>query len=183
MCKKNNYKNKAFTLVELLISISLFTIISFISIGALITIFDANKRSQSSKTVVDNLNLSIEDMARTIRFGDTYHCGSSLPLDYPNDCSVGSNQLAVQFEGNTIVYRLNGTSLQRSNDGGSTYSTLTSSDVVITQLNFYVFGSSNLDVMQPYVVIVIRGYVGNRPINQSTFFIQTVASQRTLDAS
>lgn len=183
MKNKNKNKNNGFTLVELLISISLFTTITFLSIGALITIFDANKRSQSSKTVVDNLNLSIEDMARTIRFGDTYHCGSSLPLNSPNDCSLSSNQLAVQFEGNTVVYRLNGTSLQRSNNGGSSYSTITSPDVVINQLKFYVFGSSNADDIQPYVVIVIRGYVGNRPINQSTFFIQTVASQRTLDAS
>ena len=56
----NKFKNKkGFTLVEMLIAISLFIVVTFFSIGSLLSIFDASKRARDSKTVVDNLNFAI----------------------------------------------------------------------------------------------------------------------------
>ena len=92
---KKRKENKGFTLVEVLVAVALFTIIATISMGALVSIFDANKKSQTSKTVVDNLNLSIEDMIRTIRFGTNYHCGSSGNLNTSQNCSGGNNFFAT----------------------------------------------------------------------------------------
>ncbi len=183
----NNMKDKllknkkAFTLVELLIAISLFSIIAFISMGAIITIFDANKNSQASKTVVDSLNFNIDDMARTIRFGNSYDCGGISTPANPNDCSLGSSELALIFDGDNIIYRLNSGAIQKSSDGGYTYSNITSSDVVIDYLRFYVFGSSFGDINQPFVLAVIKGYVSSKPTAQSRFMLQTIMSQRALD--
>jgi type II secretory pathway pseudopilin PulG len=179
MTKNIKYK-KGFTLVELLVAVSLFIVVTTISIGAILSIFDANKKAQSSKTVVDNLNLSIENMARIVRFGDNYHCGSSGSLSVPQNCSNGDTFLAVTFGGSVIAYRLNGTAIQRSDDGGA-YVSITSPETVVEYLKFYVFGNPDFDTNQPYVVAVIKGYVGNRPTNQSTFSIETLMSQRTLD--
>jgi len=173
--------NKGFTLVELLIAVGLFTIVASISIGAILSIFDVNKKSESSKTVVDNLNFSIENMARTVRFGGNYHCGSAPTLGNPQDCSNGDTFLAVTFNSSVIIYRLNGTAIQRSDNGGSSYTNITSPETVVQYLRFYVFGSSISDTKEPYVVAVIKGYVGNKPTNQSVFSIETVMSQRTLD--
>jgi prepilin-type N-terminal cleavage/methylation domain-containing protein len=104
---KNNLKiKKGFTLVEMLIAVGLFTLIASISLGAILNIFDANRRNQSSKTVVDNLNFSIENMARTVRFGTNYHCGSTGDLATARNCSTGDNILAVNFESKTVVYVL-----------------------------------------------------------------------------
>ena len=180
---KNNTK-KGFTLVEMLIAVSLFVVVVTISIGAVLTILDANRRAQSSKTVVDNLNLSIEDMVRIVRFGSNYHCGASGSLTSPQNCNTGATTdtlLAVTFNGSIVVYRLNGESLQRSSDGGSTYTDITASNAKIQYLRFYVFGTPVGDTEQPYVVAVIKGYVGNKATAQSTFSIQTVMSQRSLD--
>jgi len=178
----NKFKNKkGFTLVEMLIAISLFTIIASFSVGAVLSIFDASHRARSSKTVVDNLNLAIEDMTRTIRFGNSYYCGVSSSLSSTNDCSGGLDSVSVTFEGNRIIFRLNGNTIQKSSNGGSSYTNITSSETIIEYLRFYVIGSSPSNGNQPYVIAVIKGYSGNRPTAQSKFFVQTLMSQRKLD--
>jgi prepilin-type N-terminal cleavage/methylation domain-containing protein len=101
MIKRNS--QKGFTLVEMLIAITLFIIVAFISIGAILTIFSANKKSQTSKTVVDNLNYTIESMVRNIRFGKTYHCGTGTPYNSLTNCSGGDTFIAVQSGANTYI--------------------------------------------------------------------------------
>jgi len=143
---KNIFK-KGFTLVELIIAVTLFTVIASFSIGAVLSIFDAHRRAQSTKTVVDNLNLSIT------------------------------------FNNTRIIYRWNGginDPIQKSENGGSTYSDITSPDTKIQYLRFYVF-DSDTGGEQPYVIAVIKGYVGNKATTQSSFTIQTLMSQRQLD--
>lgn len=174
-------KRRGFTLVEMLVAVALFVIIAFISIGAILTIFSANKKSQTSKTVVDNLNYTIENMVRNVRFGSSYHCGTGTPYTSVANCSAGSNFLAVRSNGSTIIYRQNGSVMQYSGNGGTSYQDLTPPDVVITYVRFYVFGTDNTDTVQPYVVAVIRGYVGSRPTTQTVFSLETIMSQRELD--
>ena len=178
---KNLKIKRGFTLIELLIAVSLFVVLVSISIGAILSVFDANKKSQSTKTVVDNLNLSIENMARTVRFGNNYHCGSGGSFSSPQNCANGDTLLAVTFKGSVIVYRLNGTAIQISTNGGSSFTNITSADTTVEYLRFYVFGNPNSDTIQPYVFVVIKGYTGNRPTTQSSFLIETLMSQRTLD--
>jgi type II secretory pathway pseudopilin PulG len=182
---KNKFKNNGgFTLVEMLIAVSLFIVIVTISIGALLIIFDANRKSQSSKTVVDNLNLSIENMARTIRFGTNYYCGISSDKDAVADCPTGGNSVSVTFGGSKIAYRLKNSAIQRSDNpagGESTYFDITSPDTVIENLTFRVFGTTLHDPYQPYVVAVIKGHVGNRSTTVTDFSIETLMSQRKLD--
>jgi len=66
-----------------------------------------------------------------------------------------------------------------SYDGGYNFTNITSPETIIDYLRFYVFGNDSNK--RPYVVAVIRGHVGNRPTTQSSFSIQTVMSQRTLN--
>ncbi len=184
--KQKNKKYKGFTLVELLIAVALFSTIAVFSSGAILSIFDANRKSQSTKTVVDNLNIAIEDMTRIVRFGTNYHCdnGSGF-LSQPQNCTAGT-RLAVNFKGDTVVYRFYDLGqgvgkIQKSQDGGSIYTDITSPDTKIRSLKFYVYQTSAVDSSQPYVIVVIDGYVGNRPTSQSSFIIQTMMSQRKLD--
>lgn len=178
----NKKSQSGFTLVEMLIAISLFIVVVTISLGALLTIFDANRQAQSSKTVMDNLNFAIDDMTRVVRFGSDYHSCSDSNLSTPMDCPGGDDILAVNFKSNTVVFRLLNGVIQKSENGGSTYFDITSPDTVIQHLQFYVFGAqSNLDELQPYVIAVIKGYVGNKPTTSSVFTVQTVMSQRKLD--
>jgi prepilin-type N-terminal cleavage/methylation domain-containing protein len=176
--------SKGFTLVEMLIAVSLFVVIVSFSLGSLVSVFNANKNAQSSKTVVDNLNLSLENMARTIRFGKNYHCGSDGTLSSPRDCPDninGDTFFAVTFESKVIIYRLNGTTIQKSSDGGGSYEDITAPEAKIENLKFYVFGSFPSDNAQPYVVVVIKGYAGSKSDTQSSFSVETLISQRTID--
>lgn len=173
--------NNGFSLVEIIVATTLFTIVATISIGSILSIFDANKRSQSSKTVVDSLNFALEDMARIVRFGTDYHCGSMGTLSEPQNCSNGDDFIAVNFQGNTIAYRKNGNFIEKSLNGGP-FTATTPSSVIIQNLKFYTFGATeDPSTIQPYIVLVMKGYVGTKPTQQSVFSIQTVMSQRVLD--
>jgi len=186
--KISNFKfqisnKKGFTLVEMLIAVSLFIVVVTISIGALLSVFDANKKAQTSKTVVDNLNLSIENMARTVRFGSNYYCGINSNINSVRDCNGGTS-LSVTFKGARVIYKWNGTEndpIRKSEDGGSNYTDITAPETKIQCLKFYVFGTDTSDTSQPYVIAVIKGYVGDKPSTQTAFSIETLMSQRTLD--
>ena len=72
-------------------------------------------------------------------------------------------------------------------------SPITSPDVTISKLTFYVLGSapyisgdgqctpSNNDCLQPRVIIVISGSSGTKPNSKSKFTLETTVSQRQFD--
>lgn len=182
--------SRGFTLVELLVSVSLFAVIMLISMGSILSVFEANKKSQTLRAVMDNLNFTLEAMTRTIRFGTNYHCDITQgTLTSPRDCAAGADSFSVldSTGANQVTYKLSGTRIARSINGGADYY-LTSSDVTIQSLKFYVFGSTKYstgaDLYQPQVIIVVGGYAGSttRPTIQSTFSLQTTVSQRVFDS-
>lgn len=177
------HKQKGFLLVEVVVAISLFVIIIGMSLGSIISILDSSRRFRGNKDMMDNLNASIEYMTRTVRFGYNYHCGTSTPLTTPLDCPSGGTQLAVNFKGQTLVYKLEGSQIKLSEDGGSTFKLLTASNVIIDHLSFRTYGALKTDnpPVQPYVWVVIRGRVASDSSSNSAFDIQTVMTQRKLD--
>ncbi len=182
-----NKKNRGFTLIELMVSISVFTFIMVISMGSILSVIDANRKSQSLRSVMDNLNYTLEAMTRNIRFGKVYHCDVSYGLlTQPNDCSGGANSMSVYSSSGVTQtsYRLEGGRIIRKVNGGSD-EYLTGTDVTITNLTFYVSGSSpyssGSNLFQPKATIVISGYVGSKENTKSTFTIETMVSQRVFD--
>lgn len=78
--KKSSIHNQAgFTLVELMVSLSLFIIVVLALIGSLYTVNDASRRVQAMRTVMDNLNFAMEHMSRNIRTSEAIVCGSQAP--------------------------------------------------------------------------------------------------------
>jgi type II secretory pathway pseudopilin PulG len=176
-------KKKGFTLVEIMVSLSVFIIIMTVSLGSILSILNSSEKSQTKKTAMDNLNFALESMARTIRFGTDFHCGttaSSPPL--PNDCASGDTSFSVRdSNGALIVYSLSGGQIMKSVNNG-TASAVTSNEVTISRLRFYVFGSLQWpDINQPRVMMLLSGTVGIKAETQSTFNLETSVSQRKLD--
>lgn len=189
-----------FTLVEMIVAIGLFTIVMFVATGALLSVVNLNKKAQAQQSAINNLNFVLENMARSIRTGSTYHCDiSQLPLDAPRDCSGGASTFA--YESDTSdgpasiyvstdqrVFRLhnNGTIEKSKLSGnGSDWVKLTDENIVIENLNFVVTGAASGDSKQPLVRINISGYAF---VSQSAgsprrvdFDLQTLASQRKVD--
>ena len=181
--------NKGFTLIELMVASSVFIIVMLISSGAILSVFDANQKSKSLRSVMDNLNLSMESMTRSIRFGKDYHCGSTGTITLPYSCNgSGANSITIlDVSGVTVTYSLvndaNGIPrIQRTSSATSYY--MTSPDVKITNLKFYVYGAEPYaggDVLQPRVIMVVGGYAGVKATTKSVFSLQTTISQRQFD--
>lgn len=183
----NLRKKEGFTLIELMVAVGLFLTVMTIGLGSVLSVIDAGQRAGSLKSVMTNLNYAVEEISRDIKFGSEYYCGvTSASTWTPQNCTGGGNppQSGITFvasNGIDTTYRLNGTQIERTTDHGNTYLGVTAPEIVIQDLKFYVFGALNSDTSQPRVFMIVRGYAGKKPTNQSSFIIQTSLSQRVLD--
>jgi prepilin-type N-terminal cleavage/methylation domain-containing protein len=190
---------RGFTLVEMIVAVALFSIVMLVCVSALLALVGANRKVHALQSVMDNLNVTLDGMVRSIRMGTSFDgsgacSGNSDPVNSPKDCTSGGTQFSFQPYGNVStdpprIYRLNETTrrIERSENNGP-FVPITSSEVTIDSLLFYVVGStrgcsiSPCDLVQPKVVIVIKG---TAPILNSqartTFHVQVTAVQRLLD--
>ncbi len=201
--------HKGFTLIEIMVSVTIFSIVMVVAMGALLSVSAADKKAETLKTVMNNLNFAIESMSRTIRTGTTYDCGQGTNTDCPDgsqqigfhpvDAADPNARTRYKFETDTGANACNqpllatGGCIMRSTDGGSTYLAITSPEVVITSLSFYLVGSSPTDTLQAKVTIAISGFVKingtptsmsdcvSTPAQCSIFNIQTSVTQRLYD--
>lgn len=194
--------SSGFTLIEIMVAVSIFTIVMVISIGAVLAMVSANKRSQAYSTVITNLNFTLEGMIRDIRTGYNYDCNPVTPeLEGINDVSAGG----VSCDGNKIKFYsiqsgaeveydiVDDTDVGKKyirktvfgTDGDNTYN-ITSDDVIINTYatRFYVYGvqtaTAGSEYTQPKVVVIIKGIFNGFGM-ASQFSLQTTVSQRKLD--
>lgn len=171
-----------FTIIELIVSVALFLIVTTISSGAFLALVDANHKSEQLRTVTDNLSFIIEDMTRELRSGRQYHCGNSGTLTAPQDCPAGDSFLRFQsaYVQGVEYYLSNGQVFKQWGIGGPSPTTAPMSDqsITITDLKFYVEGSTGgPPLIQPYVLLHIKGTI-NGVRTQTDINVQTIISQR-----
>lgn len=122
---------QGFTLIEMIVSLALFSVVVTISVGGLLVLIAANKQLQEEQNVLTNLSFAIDSMAREIRTGSSYDCGTrttyghQFGVDDPLVASTPSNTnldtvLATPWEdcpdGNNGNDRLVGMSFIESGD-------------------------------------------------------------------
>ena len=181
-CKKD--PKEGFSLIEMLVSIAIFSVVIVISVSALLSLMDANRKAQSLKSVMNNLNFALETMARNIATGLAYYCDDDIdPLPSgTRDCQNGAIGLALtNDQSDRIGYRLNGSVLERQVTLSGNWIPLTSSEVLIEDMRFYVTGTTASDSVQPSVTISIRGKVNESFDTGSVFNLETTVTQRILD--
>lgn len=175
--------NRGFSLIEILVSIAIFSVVMVAAAGALLTTIDANHKAQAIQSVMNNLNFALESMSRAIRTGDTYHCGDSGSLaanQTPNDCaSSGSSFFAFKRsnDNKTIYYYLAGSQIFRAVDASEALA-ISAPEITVENLKFYVQGAAVSSQAQPRVTIVIQGYAGATAKIRTPFNLQTTLSQR-----
>src|SRR3989344_861635 len=174
-------RSGGFTLVEIIVALGIFVTTVTIAIGSLVGLYSANNKSQALSSVINDLNYSIENMTRTIRFATVFHCCSSGTLTSPQSCNNGDTFFAVSTSSTPTIYRLQNNKLEQSTNSGASYDPITSSEVTIQYARFYVFNTTKGDSNQPYAILVLKGFAGDKPGEQSVFDIQTKISQRELD--
>lgn len=203
--------SKGFTLIEMIVSISIFTIVLFVAMSAFLSIINGDHKSRAMRITTDNLNLALEDMSRNIKTGTTYNCGGALGT---NDCPAGtwSNTFAFTNQdgvsrtmykmgvgpsaivngpgasgcGDAVFLATQGCILREDVTGISRIAT--SMEIDITSLRFYVSGSApfgaGANKIQPTVVIAIEGSLGAGATlfaGNAGFKIQTTVTQRAYD--
>ncbi len=171
--KTKNNGCGGFTLIEMMVSISLFAVVISVALGSFLNMSEVQKKATSLRKINDNLNFAVETMMREIRTGKKY-CQSA--------CSPSSFNF-TSARGDSIVYRLNNGngSIERSEDGGTTFFSLTSPEVKVDNLLFVVGGESSSDSLQPIVSIIVNGSAGEKKKTKSHLDLQVTVSQRALD--
>ena len=197
-----------FTLIEMMVAVSLFAVVMTISVGALLALVDANRKAQALQSVMNNLNIALDGMVRNIRMGSTYHCDDAneinkTVLSTRADCISGGELLAFEAFGNASsdntdqwVYWFDDGRIWKSVDARDTALPITAPEVEIDSFAVFVTGAEGTlnddgDTHQPKVVFSIQGtagaegsafsVVGTAKNIRTTFNIQAVASQRLLD--
>ncbi|MBX4189371.1 type II secretion system GspH family protein [Candidatus Parcubacteria bacterium] len=180
---------RGFTIIEIMVAITIFIVVMTISMGAILNVFSANAKSQSVKVAFDNLNSALETMSREMRFGTKWHCEDLGALAPTSDISTqracfsfGSFVSFLSSENEQITYRLNGTTLEKAVStagtapASSAYIPVTSNEIVITKLWMLVY---RLGIgYQPWGYFLVKGYAGSKASTRTDFSIQTLVSQR-----
>ncbi len=182
--------NSGFTLIEMIVAVGLFAVVMVICVGALLSLVHANRKAQALQSVMNNLNIALDGMVRSVRMGNDYN-GSSVGCAAPdgNDCPTGSTRLVFHpycdtdtcNPSDTRAYYFEGGSIKRSINGSEGVA-ITAPEVSIDEMLFHVVGSDRTDARQPKVVIVVKGSAGaSGTAARTTFHIQATAVQRVLD--
>jgi prepilin-type N-terminal cleavage/methylation domain-containing protein len=182
-------KKEGFTLIEILVSLSIFSLVVVVAAGALLTAMDGNRKTQGLKSVLNNLNFALESITREVRVGSEYGCD-------PADCE--KTLTFTSSDGKLIMYKFNFTDnstdgpggdhpnptgqIFKSVDGGDAYE-VTAPEVKIEDVHFYIEGESSGDSEQPKVFMTVNGYAGVKLRNRSHFNLQTTITQRLRDVN
>jgi prepilin-type N-terminal cleavage/methylation domain-containing protein len=169
---------RGFTLIEMIVSLAIFATVVLIAVGALLSIIDANRKANELRVVMENLNFAIESIARNVRTGTDYGCGSS-----PGNCSNKTTLSFVNQEGKDVKYAFDFDSKAITRTvGGGDAAPITSSEVVIEDVHFWVTGAGvGGDGEQPRVLMTVQGLAGVVGKNETRFSLQTTISQRGTD--
>jgi prepilin-type N-terminal cleavage/methylation domain-containing protein len=66
--------HSGFTLIEMIVSLGVFSIIITTAIGALLVLISSNQKLQGEQSVMTNLSFALDGMTREIRTGYAYFC-------------------------------------------------------------------------------------------------------------
>jgi prepilin-type N-terminal cleavage/methylation domain-containing protein len=201
--KKSFYKNAGFTLIEMIVSLGVFSVVVTTTVGAILVLVNTNLQLQAEQSVMTNLSFALDAMTREMRTGYKYYCderpnyaagGAANFFDDANtqedlnddvsDCDERSQSLqgVSFFEG--------GESLTKSVTGARriTYFFDENEKKIFRRVGgepAQTNGTDELsdgsdDAVQPTITI----YIEAKDVDDSTgksYYVQTTVTQRTLD--
>ncbi len=194
---------RGFTLIEMLVSVAVFTVVMAVATIALLSMVDASKKAHGLQSVMFNLNVAVDGMVRSVRMGTDYRLtaggtsGTSFefcPFGKPNCFTPGHADESYKIR-YYWVDNIADTNHQRimkvyrpAGFGSPITLPITASEVKITALTFYLTGTTatgdntSPTHYQPRVMMIIRGTAGSEKVKTTTNFdIQASATQRQID--
>ena len=199
MMLRKQQHSAGFTLIELMVSLMIFTIVVLAAVGSLYTVNTASRKVQAMRSVLDNVTFAVESMSRTIRTGKYVVCGGVSNISNDPNCPFSSqtpsqvllvdSTLGVEQR---VEYRLginsNGTGniekrVEDCTSGACVWLpavSLTAPEVNIQNLSFYVSGADITDGTQTSVMLFING-VASTIDDTTPFALQTFISERATE--
>jgi len=181
--------NKAFTLIEMLVAVTIFTLVIGSAVGLFISAIRSQTKALAAQKLLDETSYTIEYMSRFLRMAVKDPSGGCLTTagpgyNYENsdkDGIPGGDSWAIRFidyHGQCHEFYLeNGFLMEKVSTQPALE--LTSDDFEISSLNFNLSGQDGADNLQPRVTISLT--IGKKPDLKPQITIQTTISQRNLD--
>ncbi len=175
--------SRGYTLLELIVSVGVFSIVMLAATGAYLSLIKLDKQSRSVSDVANNLSFAVDSMSRAIRTGTAYKCNNSIGS--PNCVGASPPGTSFGFVDNesptrAIVYQVVNNQVVATINGGTAIP-LTDPRIRIDALEFRVRGVGTGDGIQPQVTFNIRGTMVTGPGKVTTFSIQSGVTRRRLE--
>lgn len=194
-------RQKGFTLIELMVSLTLFVFVVLAAVSSLYSVNDASRKVTAMRTVLDNLNFAVEAISRTVRTGTVLTCNGTLNSNYGaatgHNCPYGSSSPSDRLSVHNTIgierdveFRLTtggngwGRVEKRLYQSGvwQSWVALTAPEINVQRLAFYVSGADVGDLSQPSITMFIQGVATSGAGQQTApFAIQTFISQRSAE--
>lgn len=196
---KNIHHNAGFTLIEVLVSMSIFTIVVGMAVGTMVVLIDANAKAQNVQQAASNVAFALDSMSREIRTGIFYYgdtdgnpvsSGSAV-----RDCSSATNCDTISFVeagdsltgsctggtgGGRVAYRHNNEALERRLCDGD-WQPMTSPEVTIDHAQFIVEHTARDDSRSPVVIIYVEATVDGVIGTAASLRLQSSITQQAID--
>ena len=172
---------KGFTLIELIVSMTIFLIVMVSVIDLFASGIKAQKKSLELQTLSDGASYTIEYMSRTIRMAKKDLTGTyiSAGCNFEPSDSEANYIKFLNYNKNYQEFILEDGQIKEKKDDDSEFTALTSDNFRVKKLSFEVYGGCQTDDIQPRVTIIME--IQTKEVEPQTLNIQTTISQRDLD--
>jgi type II secretory pathway pseudopilin PulG len=181
--KKNyttgNNKEKGITLVEVVVSIFIFSLLMGGVFDLLLFQTRTQNRILKESMLFDNLSYSLEYMGRFLRMAkrDDGSCITANSFMEISETGIKFKNYKNQCQ---EFYLASGALKQKINNGQPV--DLTPSNITVEQFNIYLVGRQRADGFQPKVTLLLRAKTKTEKLIYSTSIqVQTTISARNLD--
>lgn len=169
---------KGYSLVELIVALSIFGIIVTVAAGAFLASLEAHRRVVAEKEIAENVDFALEFMSRKMRVASKGD-GTCIGADTSFEVNGTSEITFIDSQGNCTTFRLDDDGDAIVVETAEARKLTDDTAVSVDELQFIVRGASDTDNEQPRVTIVVEA----SSVDEETIAVetQTTVSTRRID--
>jgi prepilin-type N-terminal cleavage/methylation domain-containing protein len=166
---------KGFTLVEFLVAMTLFSIIVSIAVGGFVRALRTQQQLVGLISANSNISLTMEQMSRELRTGDSFDCDPSSPPNCPSVNFINSS-------GQAITYRLNAADQTIERGVNGVFQAITAGNIQVTSfgINMRFNEVCPPDCYPARMTILISISPKTAGVETTEIHLQTTVSARNL---
>ncbi len=177
--KLSQLQHDGFTLIEVMVSVSIFVIIITIGIGSLLTVNRALQKSRIERQATDALSYAMDTMTRRLRTGTDYQGSgdvNNITFTEQSDDPTLNNGIGQRITFEKMIDGVTNYGYIQIKEGSSPYR-ITPPEIDIKNFDVQIMRGNT----QPLALISIKAEIHNQ--NQtSVIAIQSAVSQRPFES-